>query len=165
MSPERVIYGFSSSVWWQIIAWLLNPLKLWLNVTLQDHIESRWIDMFCLNTSHPYARTGPSQFITAATGWITVSMQQLPLSTRRNNMTWGLHNKRHDERLILTSAPSRDFFNTATTSSWKATSSTHFGLLQKHSLFTWIQHVHAHYKLILVSDEGSCLLGLQRFLD
>lgn len=49
--------------------------------------------------------------------------------------------KRHDERLILTSAPSRDFFNTATTSSWKATSSTHLGLLQKHSLFTWIQHV------------------------
>lgn len=31
----------------------------------------------------------------------------------------------------LTSAPSSDFFNTATTSSWKATSSTHLGLLFK----------------------------------
>lgn len=33
-------------------------------------------------------------------------------------------------QMLLTSAPSRDFFNTATTSSWKATSSTHFGLLE-----------------------------------
>lgn len=33
--------------------------------------------------------------------------------------------------LLLTSAPSKDFFRTATTSSWKATSSTHFGRLQK----------------------------------
>lgn len=31
--------------------------------------------------------------------------------------------------LQLTSAPSKDFFSTATTSSWKATSSTHFGRL------------------------------------
>ena len=33
--------------------------------------------------------------------------------------------------LLLTSAPSKDFFSTATTSSWKATSSTHFGRLEK----------------------------------
>ena len=31
---------------------------------------------------------------------------------------------------LLTSAPSKDFLSTATTSSWKATSSTHFGRLE-----------------------------------
>lgn len=40
-------------------------------------------------------------------------------------------NLKLDTSLILTSAPSRDFLSTATTSSWKATSSTHLGLLQK----------------------------------
>lgn len=38
--------------------------------------------------------------------------------------------KTQNNQMLLTSAPSRDFFNTATTSSWKATSSTHFGLLE-----------------------------------
>lgn len=55
-----------------------------------------------------------------------------------------------DIRPILTSAPSRDFLSTATTSSWKATSSTHFGLLQKnttkvhywvHFFRSWQQHL------------------------
>jgi len=44
------------------------------------------------------------------------------------------HSDGVDVTITLTSAPSKDFFSTVTTSSWKATSSTFLGRLNRKTL-------------------------------